>query len=93
MRTSWARETAAAEKAMAANREAIEASVQGIPAGRDKSRSTTAPRGYVLVSAHHPSRCMFCGRKITPGRQVRYWFGIGLTCRSCQLAPKGTAST
>jgi hypothetical protein len=83
MSKPWALEEAAAAGALAANREAIESSVRGIPAGRDKSRSTTARRGYVMITARWAASCIWCGRKIEPGRQVRYWFGQGVSCRSC----------
>lgn len=88
----WSRQETKATRALAENRELIEQSARGLPAGRERSRHTTASAGYVSIKARYGGHCLTCQRKITPGRQVRYWFGIGLTCRSCPLgAPKGNA--
>lgn len=89
-RDPWKRATQAAERALAANRDQIERSAHGIPAGRSYSRHTTDAAGYRVLNAKHPGRCLACSKRIPAGRQVRYWFGHGITCRGCTLIESGT---
>jgi hypothetical protein len=71
---------------MEASRRAIENSRNGIPAGGISHRGkTTAPKGYLVIKAKYQGMCLNCQRSIPIGRQVRYWFGHGVTCRTCIL--------